>query len=170
MKFDSPHEDENLKEIAQKTFQAVESLSYAALGGLQQHGDNNPPHHLYLALTAAAAAIQIAAKIMSAPEDKSESDFMRWAEEPAERIAILAASLLMARCLLPTKNGFQFEFNPPNVNAAIDAMNRVTGRDESSVLTKGMVKAASHYATPEHFFDNTRSYQSEDQGSYRTLN
>ncbi len=170
MKFDNPHDDEALSEAAQKTFNIVESLSYAALGGLQQRGDHSPPHHLFLVLTAAAAAIQIAAKIMSAPDDKSEAEFMEWVAEPAERTAVLVASLLLSRCLLPTKDGFAFEFNPININAAIAAMNKVVGKDDSSVLTKQMVEAASKYSTPAHFFDNTRSADMTDLGSHRTIN
>jgi len=170
MKFDNPTEESILDETAKKTFDIVENLSYAALGSLQQRGDNAPPHHLYLVLTAAAAAIQIAAKIMSAPENKTDDEFLQWAEEPAERTAVLVASLLLSRCLLPTKNGFTFEFNPMNINAAIAAMNKVVGKDSSSMLTKAMVETANKFSTPTHFFDNTRSADITDLGSHRTIN
>lgn len=170
MKFKSEDGEEALvAENADKVFHTVEAVSMAVLTSLQHSGITAPPQHLYVILTAAAAAIQIAAKIMSMPE-KDAKDMEEWAEAPADRTAVLTAALLMTRCLLPNKEGFTFEFNPLNILAAIDAMKKITGNGDTSMLTKGMVEAAFAYTSPDHFFDNTRNNDPVDLSKFRTLN
>src|SRR6267154_5374292 len=81
-KFSSSDGKSEVGDEASAIFNAVEDATYEVLRGMQQKGDEQQPHHLYVVLTAAAAAIQIAAKIMSAPHDKTHEEFMAWVEEP----------------------------------------------------------------------------------------
>lgn len=155
-KFSSSDGKSEVGEEASAIFNAVEDATYEVLRGMQQRGDEQQPHHLYVVLTAAAAAIQIAAKIMSSPNDKTAEEFAAWVEEPVDRTAILAAALLVSRCMLPGKQGVNFEFNPPNIKAAMDAVKKVTGNDGAAVLNQQMVVSAQKHAAPVHFFDNSR--------------
>jgi hypothetical protein len=168
MRFDNknPEEHEKAALAAGQCHTLVQKMTYAVLQGLQQGGDNDPPDHVYVALMAAAGAVEIAAKIMSSPDNLSVEEFMKWAEGPVSRTAVLAASLLLARCFLPEDDGCTFEFNPINIRAAIDAMSKVTGSRDTSMLTTKMVEAADAYTSPDHFFDNTRIKPADT----RTLN
>lgn len=154
--FKSSDGDESVGDIGGKGFQIVEEAVFELLRGLQRKGDHQQMHHLVVTLTAAAAAIQVAAKIMSAPHEKTEEEFMAWSEQPADRTAVLAAALLVSRCMLPCKEGVNIEFTPTNILAAVEAVKKVTGNDDTSVLSKQMMAAVKKFATPAHFFDNTR--------------
>ena len=155
-KFTASDDDTDVGEAAHDAFQKVENITYDIMRGMQENGDNQQPHHLYVVLTAMAAAAQVAAKIMSAPMDLDHEEFMEWSAKPAERTAVLAAALLMARCLLPTKDGFAFDFNSQNICAAIEATKAVSNNSDVSLLNRKMREAAARCAAPTHFFDNSR--------------
>lgn len=155
-KFAASDDDTEVGVAAHEAFQKVEDITYELMRNMQERGDNQQPHHLYVVLTAMAAAAQVAAKIMSAPMDLEHDEFMEWSQRPAERTAVLAAALLMARCLLPTTDGFAFDFNAQNVCAAIEATKQVTGNTDVSLLNRKMRESAARYASPTHFFDNSR--------------
>jgi len=155
-KFTSSDNDDSVNETAYKGFKEIEDTVYKLILEMQERGDNDQPHHLCVVLTMMAGAAQVAAKIMSTPLDLELEEFMAWSEKPAERTAVLAAALLMTRCLLPTKDGFTFDFNPQNICAAIEATKRVSGNSDVSLLNKKMREAAAKYASPTHFFDNSR--------------
>lgn len=148
-------DNEKVTTAACELFHIVEDATFTSIRGMQKNGDHQAPNHLYVVLTAAAAAIQLAAKIMSAPEDKTDEEFMAWSEEPANRSAVLAAALLLSRCLLPNKDGLALDFNGTNLCAALEAVKKVTGNNDLSIFNKTMVKAAKECASPTHFFDNS---------------
>lgn len=148
--------DEYMAEASQDAFHKVEVIVHELIVGLQQKGDHHQPHHLYVILTAMAAAAQVAAKIMSVPQGQTDEEYAAWVEKPVDRTAILAAALLMSRCLLPTKDGIAFDFNSLNICAAIEATKQITGNPDVSVLNENMRVAAARYATPARFFDNSR--------------
>jgi hypothetical protein len=170
MSFETHNED--VEEAAQKAFSINEATTMAVVSELQNKGDKMAPHHLYVVLTAAAAAIQIAARIMSMPEvdDINDPEAEVWASGPVNRNAVLAASLLLSRCLLPSEDGMTFEFNPINVRAALEATKNITGNADTSMFTQQMVKAANKFPLPGHFFDNSRSADVVDLSKFRVLN
>ncbi len=157
-KFKSNDGDESVGDAAREVFKAVEDVSFNAVKEMQDNGDHHAAHHLYVALTAAAAAVQLAAKIMCTPVpgDKTAEELVAFASEPVDRTAVLTASLLIARCLLPGGSHIAFDFDSRNINAAIEATKLVSGSSDVSVLNRKMRESASRHATPTHFFDNTR--------------
>ena len=151
-----PKGDESVTAVAQELFNIVEDATYTSIRGMQQKGDHQAPNHLYVILTAAAAAIQFAAKIISQPEDMTNEENKAWAEKPANRTAILTSALILSRCLLPYKDGVALDFNGANICAAVEAMKKVTGNSNVSDLNKILVEIAERHASPVHFFDNSR--------------
>jgi hypothetical protein len=164
------HDKKEVEDAAQKAFTINEAATMAVVSDLIDKGDQIAPHHLYVVLTAAAAAIQIAAKIMAMPDThKGSIEADNWSEGPADRNAILAASLLLSRCLIPTQQGFTMEFNPTNIHAALAEAAKVTGNPDTSIFTKRMVDAAKKFPLPEHFFDNNRPENVVNFPGIRTL-
>lgn len=157
MKTRTQEDMSEVTDIAAAVHNTIEGIVITTVREIQASGDNQAPHHLYVCLSAAAGAISIAAKIISCPGDKiSHEELKEWAGEPATRDSILAASLLLARCAVPCNDGLVMEYSPINIRAALDAMTKVTGNPDHSMLSEQMVKAAASYSSPGHFFDNTQ--------------
>lgn len=157
--------DDGSAEYAHRLFHQVEADTMTAVKALQASGNHEAPAHLYLMLTAAAGAMQLAAKVMTMPESLDEME--DWTQNPPSRTAILAAALLMVRCFLPESDGFTFEFNPINVRAALDATKKVSNTVDLSNMTKNMVTAANKQVSPLDFFDNSRDKNVMGFGSHR---
>jgi hypothetical protein len=130
-------------------------------------GDRSTPHHLYVAIVTAAQAIQFAAKLMTMPEEEEDAD--EWAKGAVKRSGILAAALLVARCTVPMAEGNEIRFNPTSILAAIEAVEKLLGRNCDKDFTPAMVNAARKQASPQHFFDNGE-VSVVDLSQYRTLN
>jgi hypothetical protein len=156
MKAKTQEDMSEVTDIAASVHNLVEGIVITTVSKIQADGNTRPPCHLYVCLAAAAGALTIAAKIMSAPEGIGRDELKEWAGEPATRDSVLAASLLLARCSVPCNDGLVLEYSPINIRAALDAMTKVTGNPDHSMLTKQMVEAAANYSSPGHFFDNTR--------------
>ena len=144
---------EDVEDAALNLFHRVEKDLMTSLGALQVGGDNNPVHHLYMSLVAAAGAIQTAARIMSVPQSKAE--FEKWMDRPLDRHTIMAAALMLSRSLIPNQTGFTFQYSPQNIKAALEATKKITGNSDTSMFTKSMVTAAYKSPSPIHIFDNS---------------
>jgi hypothetical protein len=165
MKFETETKNDNLAEIAGGTHNVVEKIVIQTVRLMQEHGDLSAPNHLYVCLSAAAAALEVAAKIMSVPEDLSKEELEGWSAEPATRTAILASALLLSRCVLPCNDGIVIEYSSLNIKATLDALTKITGNPDYSMLAPQLVKAADGQRSPDHFFDNTRGRVVETEGT-----
>lgn len=162
--------DDLVHETAKRIHAVTESITSAALSGMAQQGDTSPPHHLYVMLTAACAAINVAAKIMTMPlADNDSEEARRWSQEPADRRAIVAASMLLARCMIPTQDGVNMEVNAANIKAAINATEKVLGVIDTTIFTANMMNAANKCQAPVNFLDNS-GHDIGDLDQNRTLN
>jgi hypothetical protein len=148
--------------------QAVEGAVMSTLVDMKRKGDSQTPHHLYITVCAAAVAIQVAAKLMSMPEDKDAAH--EWAEGKTSRTAMLVAALLVARCAVPAQDGMNFEYNTKNILAAMEAAEKITGHNNDREYTPKMVEAARKNVAPADFFDNNFSAETVDLSQFRTLN
>lgn len=163
-------DDDLTHETAQKLHSIIESMTAGALSAMTARGDRCPPHHLYVCLTAACAAIHTAAKIMTMPVAEPESEEATgWADGPPDRRAIVAAAMLLARCMLPSQTGMTLEINPGNVKAALSATEKVLGVVDTTIFSRPMVEAADKWPVPTNFLDNTRSDDSGDLSQNRIL-
>jgi hypothetical protein len=147
-------------DVGGEIYNAVKDLTTQTIRIMQRHDDCCTPNHLYVCLSAAAGAIAVAAKLMSIPDIEGE-ELARWADLPATREAILAAALLMTRCTVPASDGVVIEYNAANIKAALEAMAKVTGNSDYSMLAPQLVETVSKLPPTEHFFDNTDSVQSK---------
>lgn len=166
-----------LSSVTNAIFDITFKNTTVAVSGLKDHGNHKTPEHLYVALAAAAGAINLAAKIMTMPGHDHDEDVVNaWAEGPPDRVAVVAAALLMARCFIPMEGPHhKFEFNPINIKAALEATAKILGTKNESVFAKGMVEAANSFKCPDHFLDNSLNTKStdsgnDDMGPFRTLN
>jgi hypothetical protein len=140
--------------IGQSMVQIVEDVLGASLAGMADNGNKNISQHLYVCVATAAAALQLAAKIMTMPP--TDEDVEQWNDGPVDRVAVLAASLLVSRCFIPGTDSFTIDYSPENILAAIDATEKITGKNNDAVYTPSMVKVARQYAAPAGFFDNSK--------------
>lgn len=162
--------DDLVHETAKRIHAVTESITSAAMSGLAQQGDTSPPHHLYVMLTAACAAINAAAKIMTMPLGDHESEEARhWSQEPTDRRAIVAAAMLLARCMVPTHDGMNMEVNAANIKAALHATEKVLGVIDTTIFSENMMKAANKCSAPVNFLDNG-GHEIGDLDQNRTLN
>lgn len=161
------HLDENhpVGGVAEGLAHGVERALTEALTAMKAGGDDQTPHHLYVALLTAASAINIAAKLMSMPAEKEEVE--KWAAGGSNRSSVLAAALLLARCVIPNDTGFLVEYNPTNILAAMEAAEKITGHNNDAQFTPAMVSAARKQTAPMHFFDNSPSASVTPMDKYR---
>jgi len=54
------------------------------------------------------------------------------------------------------RDGFAFDFNSQNICAAIEATKLVSNNPDVSLLNRNMRESAARFASPTHFFDNSR--------------
>jgi len=148
-------------DIGGEIYNTVKDLTTQTVRIMQQHDDYCPPNHLYICLSAAAGALAVAAKLMSVPEDIEGEELARWADLPASREAILAAALLVARCTVPVPDGTIIEYSPPNIKATLEALTKVTGNPDYSMLAPGLVNTTTKLPPTGHFFENTNSVKNK---------
>ena len=157
MKFETEIENDNNIDpcdIGGEIYNAVKDMTIGTVRIMQKHDDLSPVNHLYVCLSAAAGALSVAAKIMSIPDVEKE-ELGSWAGLPPSREAILAASLLVARSTVPVAEGTVIEYSPANLKPALDAMAKVLGNPDHSMLAPDMVRSAARQSSPAHFHDNT---------------
>lgn len=147
-------------DIGGEIYNAVKDISTQTVRIMQEHGDFCTPNHVYICLAAAAGALAVAAKLISIPDLEGE-ELARWADLPASREAILAAALLVARSTIPAEDGVIIEYGPQNIKAALDAMTKVTGNPDYSMLAPQLVATAAKLPPTGHFFDNTESVKNK---------
>lgn len=150
-------DDEAAHQIAKRIHRLTDSLSQGALDDLLKAGDRKPPDHLYVMISAACSAIGLAAKIMTMPNVKEDTpEAQEWSDTPPQRAAIVAAALLLARCMLPYKGGMRIEVTPVNIRAALVATEKVLGVLDRNMFSSSMLEVADARKTPDHFLDNTK--------------
>lgn len=130
--------NKQVEEITTHAYHAAELMLYKTLAQVEQEVPGEATNKIYAAILLAASPLKFMATLMAKGVDAQTK------HENSGKETMLVAALIVARTAFPSKasdgsEALEVNFTPRNVLAAIEAANKIAGRDLNEYLDHRMI-------------------------------
>jgi len=126
---------QDAQDTCKLAFQAVEVLvQKVVIDVTEKEGSHDGSHALFAAISCIGGGLKVLAELISADKNGNKE-------------TALAAALITARIMIPSKDGVALDFTPRNVIAGIEAAGQVAGFDIKPYLVPRLVQTYQGFVT-----------------------